>query len=155
MTLDLTFSKKSFLFCKIKKKLKFLHQLNFGHLKPCTECRLIEFKFQKVIIWRNTLITISPNCFFLSFLTHRFAIYKRWRSIISTKKMWLKLKKTNENYKETNENIAYAYLTIKNYRDNSELYRTLTEKARRKKLSKIYANLWKNGRLSDEVRVQM
>ena len=69
--------------------------------------------------------------------------------------MWLKLKKFNENYKETNENIAYAYLTIKNYRDNSELYRTLTEKARRKKLSKIYANLWKNGRLSDEVRVQM
>ena len=70
-------------------------------------------------------------------------------------KMWLKLKKTNENFKETNLNIAHAYLTIKNYRDNSEVYQTLTEKARRKKLSKIYANLCKNGSLSEEVRAQI
>ena len=67
-------------------------------------------------------------------------------------KMWLKLKKNNENFTETNINIAHAYLTMKNYRDNSESYQTLTEKARRKKLSKIYANLCKTGSLSEEVR---
>lgn len=69
--------------------------------------------------------------------------------------MWFKLKKTNENFKETNINIAYAYLTIKNYRDNSELYDSLSEKARRKKLSKFYANLCKTGSLSEEVRASV
>ena len=67
-------------------------------------------------------------------------------------KMWLKLKKTSENVEETNRNIAIAYLTMTQYRENSEAYETLGDKEKRKKLTRLYANLVKNSSLSDEVR---
>ena len=66
-------------------------------------------------------------------------------------KMWLKLKKTNENVEETNKNIAIAYLTMMQYRKNSEAYETLGDKEKRKKLTRLYANFVKTSSLSDEV----
>lgn len=66
-------------------------------------------------------------------------------------KMWLKLKKTKENVEETNKNIAIAYLTMMQYRKNSEAYETLGDKEKRKKLTRLYANFVKTSSLSDEV----
>ena len=65
--------------------------------------------------------------------------------------MWLKLKKTKENVEETNKNIAIAYLTMMQYRKNSEAYETLGDKEKRKKLTRLYANFVKTSSLSDEV----
>ena len=65
--------------------------------------------------------------------------------------MWLKLKKTGENVKEINENIAIAYLTMKQYYDEKETYDSLSEKSKRQKLTRLYTNLYKNRSLSDEV----
>ena len=65
--------------------------------------------------------------------------------------MWLKLKKTGENVEEINTNIAIAMLLMMRFRDQKEIYDSLSEDTKRKKLSRLYENLYKNRTLSEEV----
>jgi len=65
--------------------------------------------------------------------------------------MWLKLKTTTDSVKETNVNIALAYLTMNKYNDDRIAFDSLSEKSRRKKINRLYANLHKNRLLSEEV----
>ena len=65
--------------------------------------------------------------------------------------MWLKLKKTGENVEEINTNIAIAMLLMMRFRDQKEIYDSLSEDTKRKKLKRLYDNLYKNRTLSEEV----
>ena len=67
--------------------------------------------------------------------------------------MWLKLDKSNATCIGINREIAYAYLTLKEYIKKEEKWAELSSKMKSHYSKRLYKSLKKSSKLNDEVRV--